>query len=83
MSGEDGDWKVDQLAADKEGFIQGCQASSGGRYSRGICGCMFDELRGRGYESEKQLVTIVDALAVGGTPEDLVASVQGCAPTGP
>jgi len=83
MSADGDDWQVDQLAADKEGFIEGCQAVTAGRFSRGICGCEFDELRGRGYESEKQLVKIAEALRAGSQPDDLVASVQACAPSGP
>ena len=83
MTRDGDDWRVDQLAADRAGFVESCQATSAGGFTDHTCGCMFDELRGRGYESERQLIRILRTLEAGGEAEDLVAAAQSCAPSGP
>jgi uncharacterized RDD family membrane protein YckC len=83
LSRDGDDWKVDQVAGIKAGFVRGCDLTAAGRFAGHVCGCIFDELRGRGYESEDQFMRVVQVLQTGGRSDDLVAAAQTCAPNGP
>jgi uncharacterized RDD family membrane protein YckC len=78
MTQQGDNWRVDQAAGVKAGFMKGCNQPTAAHIGDRACGCIFDELRGRGYESEGQLNRMAQAIMAGAVPDDLRAAAQTC-----